>query len=124
MEFLTNYIKQLHEYVQAMWRVMMAVHHSFPPEIQCTFVLLALALVFRFRNLSDTFVDFKQYISEEWFCYKNAITHEEYSNAKINAVTNAIKELEETYSKKSQDNLNSHQGALSHYDYDVKQVCD
>ncbi len=59
MEFLTNYIKQLHEYVQAMWRVMMAVHHSFPPEIQCTFVLLVLALVF--RNLFDAFVDFKQY---------------------------------------------------------------
>ncbi len=98
MEFLTNYIKQLHEYVQAMWRVMMAVHHSFPPEIQCTFVLLVLALVF--RNLFDAFVDFKQYISEEWFCFKNAITHEEYSKAKTNAVRNAIKELEETYSKK------------------------
>ncbi len=59
MEFLTHYIKQLHEYVQAMWRVMMAVHHSLPPEIQCTFVLLVLALVF--RNLFDAFVDFKQY---------------------------------------------------------------
>ncbi|WQX13265.1 hypothetical protein E5P71_04700 [Helicobacter pylori] len=98
MEFLTNYIKQLHEYVQAMWRVMMAVHHSFPPEIQCTFVLLVLALVF--RNLFDAFVDFKQYISEEWFCFKNAITHEEYSKDKTNAVRNAIKELEEIYSKK------------------------
>ncbi len=48
MEFLTHYIKQLHEYVEAMWRAIMAVHHSFPPEIQYTFVLLALALVFRF----------------------------------------------------------------------------
>ncbi len=98
MEFLTNYIKQLHEYVQAMWRVMMAVHHSFPPEIQYTFVLLALALVFRI--LFDVFVDIKQDISEDRFCSKNAITRKEYSKAKTNAVTNAMKELEETYSKK------------------------
>ncbi len=98
MEFLTNYTNLLGEYVKAMWRVIVAVHHSFPPEIQCTFVLLALALVF--RKLFDAFVDFKQYIREEWFCSKNAITHEEYSNAKTNAVKNAIKELEETYSKK------------------------
>ncbi len=95
MEFLTNYMNSLGEYMKAMWRAIVAVHHSFPPEIQYTFVLLALALVFRY-----TFVDLKQYISEEWFCFKNAITHEEYSKAKTNAVKNAIKELEETYSKK------------------------
>ncbi|WQS29304.1 hypothetical protein KVE05_03180 [Helicobacter pylori] len=98
MEFLTNYKNSLDEYVKSMWRAIVAVHHSFPPEIQYTFALLALALVF--RKLFDAFVDFKQYISEEWFCFKNAITHEEYSKAKINAVKNAIKELEETYSKK------------------------
>ncbi len=34
------------------------------------------------------------------FLTKNTITHEEYSETKTNAVKNAIKELEETYSKK------------------------
>ncbi|RVZ78700.1 hypothetical protein [Helicobacter pylori] len=104
MEFLTNYMHSLGKYVEAMWRAIVAVHHSFPPEIQHTFVLLALA-----RPLFEIFVELKQYISEKRFCSKNAITHEEYSKAKTNAVKNAIKELEETYSKKSQDNLSSHQ---------------
>ncbi|AFX90026.1 hypothetical protein KVC60_05180 [Helicobacter pylori] len=94
MEFLTNYINSLGEYVTAMWKAIVAVHHSFPPEIQHTFVLLALVGLFM-----DVFVDL-QYISEKWFCFKNAIPHEEYSKAKTNAVKNAIKELEETYSKK------------------------
>lgn len=98
MEFLTNYTDQLYKYVKAMWKAMMAVHHSFPPEIQYTFVLLVLVAVF--QKLFDVFVNIKQEISEEWFCFKNTITHEEYSKAKTNAVINAIKELEETYSKK------------------------
>ncbi len=76
----------------------MAVHHSFPLEIQYTFVLLVLAVVF--QKLFDVFVNIKQEISEEWFCFKNAITHEKYSKDKTNAMINAIKELEETYSKK------------------------
>ncbi len=40
MEFLTNYTNSLGEYVKAMWRAIVAVHHSFPPEIQCTFVFV------------------------------------------------------------------------------------
>ncbi len=59
MEFLTNYTNSLGKYMKAMWRAIVAVHHSFPLEIQYTFALLALALVF--RELFDAFVDFKQY---------------------------------------------------------------